>query len=444
MGAIADFWNQTMIKKRKIFYGWWIVLAGAYLRFYESGSFYYGFTTFFNPIRNAFGWTAAITSVAFSLQRLETGLLGPISGFLTDRLGPRRMALIGWAIAGLGFLLMSRINALWAFYGAFVIIAMGMSLGAWVPVNTAIARWFTRKRSRAMTLSALGPGISGVVVPLIALSIGQFGWRTSLVILGMAAWAICVPVSLAIRNKPEQYDYLPDGEAPAEPSELKNRQTSDEITRRGSAFPAVSYTAREAVKTRAFWLLCLVSFFQQIGTSAVYVHIVPYLESVQFPTTLAAMAVTGMTVASILGRLGFGFLGDFTNKRYLIAMALSLQTIGLFTFSFVAADRIWLLILFLLTYSPGYGAPIVLRPAIQADYFGVMSFGTIMGLMSGVSMLGGLSSPVIAGWIFDITGSYSLAWRIFTLVSLPAIPFMLLAKPPQPKPEPSQTSQGLG
>ena len=166
------------------------------------------------------------------------------------------------------------------------------------------------------------------------------------------------------------------------------------------------------------------------------VHIVPYLESVGIPTTLAAMAVTGMTLFSLIGRLGFGFIGDFANKRYLIVIALALQAIGLFIFSFIDVDRTWLLLLFLLTYGPGYGAPIPLRPALQADYFGISNFGTIMGSLALIGMVGGLASPVIAGWFFDVTGSYRLVWQLFALVTLPAIPLMLLAKPPRAKPEP--------
>ena len=348
------------------------------------------------------------------------------------------MTLVGWTIAGLGFLLMSQIAARWAFYASFMVIAMGMSLGAWVPVNTVLTRWFIKKRSRAITLSALGPGISGAVVPMIALAVAQFGWRTSLIVLGVAAWAFCLPVSLVIRDSPSQYNYFPDGEAPTAVPESKympNGKISDETTRQNTHLSASSYAVRETLRTRAFWLLGLATFFMQIGASAVYVHIVPFLESVQFSTTVAATAVTGMTIFSIIGRLGFGVLGDFVKKRYLIAIAFSLETIGLFLFSLVEADKAWLLVLFLLVYSIGYGAPIVLRPALQADYFGVRNFGTIMGLISVVSMLGGLSSPIIAGWIFDVTGSYRLAWRIFTLVSIPAIPLMLLAKPPRAKQE---------
>jgi len=168
-----------------------------------------------------------------------------------------------------------------------------------------------------------------------------------------------------------------------------------------------------------------------MGTSAVAVHIVAYLESIDVPTSMAALMVTGMTLCSLIGRLGFGFSGDFINKRYLIALAFGLQTIGLFLFSLITADRMWLLILFLLTFGPGFGAPIPLRPALQADYFGTKNFGTIMGLMIVISTIGGLVSPVVAGYIFDVTNSYHFAWQLFTVITLPSIPLILLARPPK-------------
>jgi len=428
-----------VLRKRKIFYGWWIVLASASLNLFAGGTFFYGFTVFFNPIRDAFHWTAAVTSIAFVFQRLEGGILGPIAGFLVDRVGPRKLMLPGWGLVGLGFFLMSRIDSLWTFYGSFLVIAMGFSFGTFVVVNTAVANWFVRKRSRALTFMYVGFGASGILVPLLALSIGQFGWRTSLVMVGIVAWLVGLPLSSLMRHRPQQYGYLPDGETRLsmyEPTSMPGLHSSSEIVEPDLNFPTTDFTTREALRTRAFWLLSFVFFFQHIGTSAVMVHIVPYLESVELPTAIAAIAVTGMTLASLIGRLGFGILGDFTSKRYLIAIALTLQAIGIFIFSFIDMNRAWLLVPFLLTYGPGYGGPIPLRPALQGDYFGTRSFGTIMGLMMVISMLGGLVSPVIAGWIFDVTGSYRLAWQIFALTTVPAIPLMLLVRPPSAKQEP--------
>lgn len=425
-----------LVRRRKIFYGWWIVLASATLNFFAGGTFFYGFTAFFNPIRRTFGWTAAVTSVAFAFQRLESGVLGLVAGFLVDRVGPRRLMLAGWSVVGLGFLWMSRIESLWAFYGSFMLIAGGFSFGSFVVINTAVANWFTRKRSRALTLIYVGMGASGILVPLLTWSISQFGWRPTLTFTGIALWVITLPLCLVMRHKPSQYGYRPDGEVAVptpEPTGMANLQPSGDIAERVPAYSELDFTAKEAMRTKAFWLLSFVYFFQHLATSAVMVHIVPYLESVKVTTAIAATTVTGMTLSSLIGRLGFGFLGDFRNKRYLIAIALTLQAVGLFIFSFINTDRMWLLIPFLLIYAPGYGGAIPLRPAVQADYFGMRSFGTIMGWMSTISMAAGIVSPVAAGWIFDVTGSYQLAWQLFALTTVPAVVLMLMAKPPEAK-----------
>lgn len=425
---------KGLMPRRKIFYGWWIVLASAVLNFLAGGAFVYGFTVFFNPIRDTFGWSAAVTSVAFVFQRLEQGVLGPLAGFLVDRVGPRKLMFVGWAVVGLGFFLMSQIDSLWAFFGAFLLIAMGFSFGSFVVMNTAVAHWFQEKRSRALTVIYLGFGASGTLVPLIAMSIDRFGWRESLVFLAVVLGVAGLLLSSVMRHKPEPYGYLPDGKTATDPEDVAGvpgRQPPAEMVIAASARAATGFTVRGALRTRAFWLLSFAFLFQHIGTSAVMVHIVPYLESVDVSTTIAATAVTGMTLCSVIGRLGFGFLGDFTNKRYLVAIALTLQAIGLFVFSLISADKSWLIVVFLLTYAPGYGGPIPLRPALQADYFGTRAFGTIMGLMASISMMGGLFSPVVAGWVFDVMGSYRLVWQLFALITLPSVALILLARPPK-------------
>jgi MFS family permease len=404
------------------------------LHFLAGGSFYYGFSVFFNPIKDTFQWTSTQTSLAFTLRGLETGVLGPIAGFLVDKVGPRKLMVVGWSIIGLGFLAMSRINSLPTFYNTFLIIAIGMSFGSGVVMNTAIANWFTKKRSRAMAISYIGPGVCGLLAPLLALFIGWVGWRDTLTIIGIALLVMGIPLSLLFRHKPEQYGYIPDGEIttpiPKTAGE-SNLLKSSEIMKPDPSFGSAGFTVKEALRTQTFWLLSLTFFFQQMGASAVTVHIVAYLESIRVSTSIAASMVTGMTLCSLIGRVGFGFIGDFINKRYLIALSLGLQAIGLFIFSIISTDRMWLLIIFLLTFGPGFGGLIPLKLSIQADYFGTKKYGTIMGLMTVISTVGGLASPVFAGWIYDITGSYQLAWQLFTLITLPAIPLILMTRSPQ-------------
>ncbi|MFC1953326.1 MFS transporter [Chloroflexota bacterium] len=419
--------------KNKFFYGWWMVIASTIMSFVADGSLFFGFTVFFNPIRQTFGWSAAVMSIAFSIHRIGMGILSPIVGVLVDRVGPRKLMLFGWTVFGLGFLLISRVNSLWEFYGAFLVLTVGLSFGFFLVINTTIANWFIKKRSRAYSIISAGMASSGMLVPLLALIVEQFGWRTSLVIVAVTLWVVGLPLSLVMRQRPSQHGLLPDGETivamnesiDVSASQQENDSFSPEVNTQDPSF-----TAREALKTKSFWLLASMSFFQMIGMGSVWIHIVPYLESIYIPTTVGAFAVSGMTISSLIGRLGLGFLGDFMNKRYLIALSFSLQAIGLFLFSVIAVDKIWLIILFLLTYAPGYGAVISLTPALQADYYGSKNFGAIAGLILIVSMLGGIASPVVAGWIFDVTGSYRLAWRIFSLVVVPAVPLILMAKTP--------------
>jgi MFS family permease len=408
-------------KTTGLFYGWWIAISAAILRFFSGGFFYYGFSVFFNPIRDSFHWSAADTSVAFTLRGVETGLFSPVVGALADRVAPRKLMVAGWTVIGVGFMLMSRINSLWAFYGSFVFVALGSSFGTGLVMNTTIANWFTRKRSRALALGFIGPGASGLLAPVLALSLGQVGWRHTLFFMGVASLLVGIPLSLMFRDRPQNYGQLSDGDSPLPAGDAAA----------GAAKPLSGFTAKAALKTRSFWMLSLSQLFQQMGTSAVAVHIVPYLESIGVPVTLAALSVTGMTVCSLIGRLGFGVLGDYANKRHLIALSIVLQAIGLVCFAFITQDTIWLLAAFLLTYGPGFGGPIPLWPGLQADFFGTRSFGTIMGLMTLTSVVGGLASPIVAGWIFDVSGSYRVAWELSILVTLPAIPLLLLNRPPR-------------
>jgi len=326
-------------------------------------------------------------------------------------------------------MVMSRINSLWAFYGSFLLVALGMSFGTGIVMNTVVANWFDKKRSRALALVFIGPGISGILAPVLAFGIAHLDWRNTLLITGFVLLLAGVPLSFLFRHKPGEYGYLPDGEIPSETEKPVVEKTK--AVKPDSYGLNEGYTGAEALKTQAFWMLSLVFFFQALGTSAVTVHIVPYLESENVSVSVAAIAVTGLTLCSLIGRIGFGFLGDFMNKKVLIAISLAIQTIGLLIFAFISKDHIWLIIPFLFTYSPGFGGPIPLRAALQADFFGTKNYGTIMGLIGLIGTLGGLVSPIVAGWVYDTLGSYHVAWIWFAVLSAPAIPIILLTKSPK-------------
>ena len=408
---------------RKIFYGWWIVLAGFATGYFSSGAFFFGFSAFFNPIVSRFGWSHAVTSIAFSIQRTETGVIGPFVGPLVDRFGPRYVMVSGGFLMGLGFILLSRINSLWQFYGAFALLALGMSFGTFIVTTTSVSNWFQVKRGRALAVLSAGSGLGGTLVPLIVLFIALLGWRGALVLLGLMAWAVIIPSALVMRSRPEDYGLLPDGREPDSPAgaaSTPSKSTPQEAE--------VEFTVREALHTRAFWQLALAMSLAQLTTSALTVHMIPALESFDISTGLAGFVVMFVALTSIIGRLGGGILGDYIDKRYVLAVSLAALVAG--TLMFARITSVWYLIPFVLLYGIGFGGSIPVRFALMGDYFGRRSFGSLLGITMTINVVFGVVAPVFAGWMFDVADSYRPAFIILGLVSLAAPPLMLSIRRP--------------
>ena len=407
------------MQKKRIFYGWWIVLAASIIHFWGAGIFFYSFTAFFNPLVEEFHWSYAATSFAMSFRSLESGIAAPAVGFLTDRYGARKLILIGAVLAGVACMLMSLINSLWAFYATFVFLSIGSSMMHSLPGWTAVANWFSRRRGTAMGILVAVVGFSGILIPFINWLITQYGWRATFIITGVGMWVIGIPLALVVRHSPEKYGYLPDGDEPSDrevkatPSLSQSRPAEDES----------SISVRQVTKMPAFWMICIVSTCSSVALNAVIVHIMPFLISVQFPRDVASTIAAAVVISSVIGRMGFGWLGDRMDKRYLLASALLMQVLGLAMLAYTTS--VTQAIIFLLLFGPGYGGVLTLRLALQGDLFGRKAFGSIQGLTQAALMAGNIFSPVFAGWIYDVRGSYQWAWLILTAVVLVSVPAAL-------------------
>lgn len=385
---------------KKIFYGWWIVGACFLLGFYLGGVVFYGFTAFFEPIRREFGWSYAQISFAASLRGLELGLFAPIVGFLVDRFGSRTLIFLGTIIVGFGLILLSRTQSLTTFYVSFLLITFGAGGCTMVVSMTVVANWFQRRVGIALGVMASGAGASGLMVPLIVQLIDVYGWRTTLIVLGVGMWVLVIPVSLLIRDRPEKYGYLPDGEVSREP--LSSLEMKGE---------GVEIGLREALDNRAFWYLNILEIIRFIAVSAVAIHVMPYLSSMGIPRATAGIVAGAIPLFSIIGRFGFGWLGDLFGKRHAMAMTYAFIGVGLLAFCYVRV--IWAVLLFLLIFPSGYGGGIVLRGAILREYFGRDSFGKIIGIVMGSGALGSIIGPTLAGLVFDTLGNYHVVWLGF-------------------------------
>lgn len=407
-------------KPHRIFYGWWVVAGSLGILATIGGIILYGFTAFFNPIVAEMGWTSAQTSLAFSLKSVEGGLLGPIIGLMVDRMGARTCMLIGVCIISAAFFLLSRITSLPLLYLSFALLALGFTAACGIAQYTAVANWFRRRRSLAMGILSAGFGISGVTTPILVLLINRFGWRLTLVILAVATLAIGIPLTFLVRHRPEPYGYLPDGDRP---EAAKTAAAASQKPTRATG-PELSF--RQAVRTRAFWFLMLFNFFVGFSFSAITVHEMPYLISIGIAESLAALTMLGITTSSVVGRLGFSWLGDTRDKRKLLAITAAMQTVGVLIFANIRSP--WMILLFLLAYGPGL-AWIPLSSAIQADYFGTKSFASLRGVFSLSGAIPGLIAPFFAGWMFDMHYGYRLAFVIFAVLCGLAVPAVLLARP---------------
>ena len=417
----------TLVASRTgLFFGWWVVFASAGIVFLTGGTFFYGFSALFNPIVREFGWSRAAVSFAFSLRTEVGGVAAPIVGFLVDRVGPRRLMVIGVIIVALGFFLLSRTQALWEFYGSVVVIAIGMSAAAGPVSMVAVTYWFRRRRGRALAFLAMGTGSSGIMVVVLALLISAFDWRNALLIIAVVQLAVCIPLALSIRDRPEDIGLHPDGDQPDPGGE------GEVAVAPGIAEPE-GLTVRQALRSSAFWRMAMALSLGNLGTMAIIVHQIPFFTgSVGLSEGAAAASVTGMTLVSVGGRFGFGYVSDFIDKRFVMAGAYALLALAVLLFA--AIHQPWQIFLVLPLFGLGWGGIIPVRPALQAEVFGLRAFGAIQGLVFTIATFGGLIGPVFAGWMYDQTESYRLAFVILAAAAFLAAPMLAtLRRPGQPQ-----------
>ena len=371
------------------------------------------------------GWNATQVSFAFSLRSVESGVMAPLVGWLIDKVGARKVVFTGIVLTGASLILMSRTSSLAYFYAAFALMAVGTSCALGLGPYVAAANWFTRKRTWAMAVMSGGYAMSGILGPILVRLIGQYGWRGALVIVGIAIWVVGIPLSMVIRHRPQPYGYLPDGESRSGPSD-ETASPSPESTTGRDQMTDRDYTVREAMVTRAFWVLILFGVLTGFAQSAIIVHEMPYLTSVGISRDLASWTILGITGCSLLGRLVFGWVGDKYDKRYLLAIGAAFQCVGVLIFAFIGAP--WMIIPFILSYGFGYASQIPLWPSIRADYFGLKHYGAIGGLQSLSWTICGIAAPVLAGWVFDTQSSYRMIWLAYAAATAIAIPTVFSLK----------------
>lgn len=398
---------------------WWLVIAGCITHAVNTGFCYFGMSAFFPSFEREFGWSRTAISGAFSLARIESGILGPIEGYFVDRVGPRRIMYIGIVICVLGFVSLSFVDSLPLLYVSIVLgIVLGSSLGYHMPISLLIAKTFQQRRSLAFGIFRMGPGLSGVIVPLVGAMIVWWGWRTAAVLSGCMLLAAGVPLAYFINRI-------------ALAEERDREQAAQEHSGTAAVAHASSdpqFTLREALRLKTFWLLSIAMALRHMVTEGVSVHFVILLVDRGWSTEAAASLLGVSALIGAPTRVGMGWLGDIVDKRKLIMGLLLALSVSVCVMGWAAGPLAFTT--FMVIYSLAYGGLASLQEPIRADYFGTKAFATIQGVSRSITTTGTFMGPIIAGLFYDFTKSYSVAFTIFAIVSSVSALLMFLARPP--------------
>jgi len=402
----------TGIGKPRVFYGYIVVTAGFLIMMIIHGTFN-TFGIFFTPLLTEFGTTRAALSGANSLAFFIMGFMAILMGVLTDKFGPRVVLTACALFFGASNLLMSQANALWQVYLFFIVIGIGLSASDVVPLATVV-RWFVKKRGTMSGVMKVGTGMGMMAVPLVAsVMITTFDWRNSYLILGIVVLVAVIPLSQLMRRDPREMGLLPDGE----------RQTDGEIT----TLVEEGLSFREAIRTRQLWLVCGFYMTTLFCGMTVLVHIAPHAVDLGVPITVAASVVSTIGLTSMFGRLVMGFAGDrIGHKRAMIVCFLILIT----ALSWLQVAReLWMLYLFGAIYGFNHGGVFALISPTVAGLFGTRAQGTLLGIVICSGTIGGSIGSVLAGHIFDITGSYQLAFLTLLVLAVIGLILTTLIRP---------------
>ena len=412
---------EAVKKEQKIYYGW-IIVGTAFLCWFTADAFgWYTFGVFIGPITQDLGWTTTALTGALTLRMVVSGLIGPIIGPLADkRHGARILMTCGVLVAGAVPVMVSFITKLWQFYLLYSFIgAIGMVGFGGLVTNAILSKWFIKKRGRAIGIAAIGISTSGVVfIPVAHNLIEKFGWRFTLVVIGLIIWSVSlIPVFLFVRRRPEDMGLLPDG------------MTAEEAESDTEMELEVVWTLKEALHTKALWLLLTGFNITGLALSGVFIHFYPFIEYKGFSGSVAATAMTVFAFCCAIVKIPWGLLAERVEVRYCITAcylgcALSLLIL-------LNTNSLFFVFLYAIVYGIALGGDMVLRELVWANYFGRTFLGTIRGVVMPINLISMAGGPLFAAWLRDLTGSYQLPYTIFVITAITGTVFLFAAKPPQ-------------
>ncbi|MBI4299161.1 MAG: MFS transporter [Chloroflexi bacterium] len=426
--------------KRRIYYGWVIVAVVLVLNMmYGSTTALFGL--FIIPMQKDLGWSRSTIVLAITIAALLSGPSHALTGPIVDRYGSRLLIFTTALIGGLFIALGGLVNAPWQFYLLFAALGLAVLQSAGTPITQiVVAKWFVAKRGRALGWSNVGLSLgASILLPIMTLVIAQWGWRWGFVVLGVLYGIGIAAASIFLKRTPEDLGLLPDGVTPerakAQATDAREKQQSKRIK------IEQSWTLRDAMGTRTFWLLLLAGVVASMAGSATFVHVIPYLRGEKGFGNLASTAFSTWFVFSVISKIIWGYLSEKIPVYFSVIMVFIGEAVGVILLLNVGGS-VTMLFVWAVVHGSLHGPSAQLQTLMWADYYGRSFLGTIRGVFLFPSVFASAGGPLLAAYIYDARGVYRLVWLIsIALYFLTAFLF-LLSPPPRSRQRVLKASEG--
>jgi MFS family permease len=395
-----------------IFHGWFIVAVCFVVNFFIFGIAVNTFAVYVKPIEDDLGWSRGDISFAMMLAPFAMGLAAPFIGRLIDRVGARFVMAAGAVIVGGGSLLLAGTQSLTQFYVVYTVAGVGQACATVIPISLVISNWFDVKRGRALGIVMTGTGLGAMVmVPVTTWIVIRWDWRTAYFVMGWIILLMAPLEILFIRTRPSDIGLLPDGGI-----------ISDREPQVVSGLSVV-----EALKSGSFWLIGGMMFLAGLVAMGIGVHQMAYFEDVGHSKEMAATIVAIISLLTVFGKLGMGYISDHWGIRKAVVLTYAVIMVGIFLL--LRAGQLPFAYAYAVIYGFAIGAPLLLNPALTAECVGLRNFGAIFGILTLLSTAGVGVGAFSTGVIFDMMESYHPAFKIFIALTVIAAICGALARP---------------
>ncbi len=410
----------------RVFYGWYVAVACGLMMWVTVGVGYYGLATFLRPLQDEHDWSAGVVSGATGLFFVVSGVSALVAGPAIDRGGPKRMMAVGALLTGVSAAAVGFVETVWQLYFVYAVMAVAYGMGAAVAVGSIMSKWFIHHRAKAISLSSTGVSLGGAtLVPLGTWLIDKGGLQLGAPVLGALVVVVALPVLwLVIAVEPQEMGLQADG--PGGPDGVRPQHRSRVQLHTQYRI----WTRREARHTTTFWAL-LVGFALALATqTGVLIHQLSFLQD---PDKLgsrsaAALAVTVTTIGSIIARLVVGqFIADKGDKRVITVVLFVGQAAAVLLYTTVSGTVAIYTVALLFGFT--IGNIYMMMSLLTAELFGLLSFGTVYGVVSLAGQLGSGIGLIFMGWAHDVTGGYTVPFVVLAAVNLLAAVIITFARP---------------